>query len=93
MADLDPEMCNCFLDEAKELLENTEQCFLNLEKAHDDPTIIDQILRLAHNMKGSAGAVGFEDLSKFTHKLESAILKIKNGGCTIQAQMVSTLLQ
>jgi len=88
----DPELCNCFLDEARELLENVEKCFLNLEMANEDPSIMAQILRVAHNIKGSAGAVGVHELSKFTHKLESVILKLKNHNCTVQAKLVSLLL-
>jgi len=93
MADLDPEMCNCFLDEAKGLLESAEQCFLDIEKAHDNPATFDQILRVAHNIKGSAGAVGFDDLSKFTHRLESVLLRLKNGNCVVQKKIISLLLQ
>lgn len=82
-----------FLDEARELLTNAEQCFLNLEKAADDPSIIEQIFRLAHNLKGSAGAVGFADLAEFTHKLESLLLKIKNKDIRVDSGIVSLLLE
>ncbi len=81
-----------FLDEARDLLTNTEQCFLNLEKASNDPSIIEKIFRLAHNLKGSAGAVGFNDLGHFTHTLESFLLKVKNKDIPIDDEVISTLL-
>jgi len=93
MADLDPELCNCFLDEAKELLEGAERCFLDLEKADRGPAVFDHMLRLAHNLKGSAGAVGFDGLSKFTHKLESVLLRLKNGECSSHQKLISLLLE
>src|ERR1700692_1606509 len=47
MDNFENELRISFLDEAKELLVNAEQCFLNLERAKNDPTIIEQIFRLA----------------------------------------------
>lgn len=93
MDDTDKEIRLGFLEEAKELLANTEQCFLNLEKAKDDPAIIEQIFRLAHNLKGSADAVGFSDLKDLTHKLESLLLKLKNKEIAISPYIINLLLQ
>ena len=93
MDDFERELKIGFLDEARDLLTNAEQCFLNLENAKGDPTIIEQIFRLAHNLKGSAGAVGFNDLKDFTHKLESLLLKIKNGEIKITSSTISLLLK
>lgn len=93
MDDFGVEIKIMFLAEAKELLLNAEQCFLNLEKAKDDPDIIDQLFRLAHNLKGSAGAVGFNDLKDFTHGLESLLLKIKHKDLHITAPIIDLLLE
>jgi two-component system chemotaxis sensor kinase CheA len=93
MDDLERELKAGFLEEASQLLENTEQCFLELESAPDDKTILEKIFRLAHNLKGSAKAVGFDHLGEFTHELESYLLKLKNGVIPVQAQSVSLLLR
>lgn len=93
MDDFGLEIKAMFLAEAKELVASAEQCFLNLEKAKEDPDIIDQILRLAHNLKGSAGAVGFVDLKDFTHSLESMLLKVKNKDIPIEPKIISLLLR
>jgi two-component system chemotaxis sensor kinase CheA len=93
MDDFENELRLGFLEEARELLSNAEQCFLNLEKAKDDPQVIEEIFRLAHNIKGSAGAVGFQDLKEFTHKLESLLLRLKNKEIQIDKAMVSLLLK
>jgi len=74
MNDFEKELRCTFLDEAKDLIAGTEKCFLSLEAAKTDPTILESIFRLAHNLKGSAKAVGFTSLSEFTHKLESFLL-------------------
>lgn len=93
MDDFETEIKIGFLEEASQLLADTEQCFLSLETNCDDPSILEKIFRLAHNLKGSAKAVGFEELSHFTHHLESLLLKIKNGELSINPSSVDLLLR
>jgi len=82
-----------FLDEASQLLSDAEQCFLSLETHPEDPTLVEKIFRLAHNLKGSSKAVGFDELGKFTHTFESFLLKIKNREIPIVPETVGILLQ
>ncbi len=97
MDDFEREMKTGFLDEAEQMLADAEQCFLGIEKSVNDPTlkaqIFEQILRLAHNIKGSAAAVGFEELSKFTHHFESLLLKVKKNEVATDAAVVGLLLK
>lgn len=96
MSDLndgDIELQMDFLTEAKELLANTERCFLSLEKADSDPEVLGQLFRLAHNLKGSSGAVGFSDLANFTHKLESLMLELKEKRLAVTPSIVDLLLR
>ncbi len=93
MDDFEKELKTGFLEEAAQALADTEQCFLNLETAKDDPSIVEKIFRLAHNLKGSARAVGFEDMGHFTHQLESLLLKIKNKEIDIHSQTITLLLK
>ncbi|HAR41945.1 MAG TPA: hypothetical protein DCS07_04835 [Bdellovibrionales bacterium] len=92
MDDFEKELRCTFLDEAKDLIAGTEKCFLSLEAAKTDPTILESIFRLAHNLKGSAKAVGFTSLSEFTHKLESLLLKIKSKEFGIDSDVINLLL-
>ncbi len=93
MDDFEKEMKVGFLEEASQLLADTEQCFLDLETNTGDRSLLDKIFRLAHNFKGSAKAVGFDQLSHFTHQLESLLLKMKNGELAIVSQSVDLLLR
>ena len=93
MDELEQMLKNTFLDEAEQLLEETEQCFLQLEKRDVGPEVIEQIFRLAHNLKGSAGAVGFEDVALFTHHLESMILGVRQQRIAITPVVVNLLLR
>lgn len=93
MDDFEREIKSDFLLEAKDLLSNTEQCFLNLERCSDDPDNINNLFRLAHNLKGSSGAVGFTELAEFTHRLESLLLALKEKKIPVTKSIVDLLLR
>jgi two-component system chemotaxis sensor kinase CheA len=93
MDEFEIELKNDFLQEAFELLENTEQSFLTLEKSPQDQVLIDTIFRFAHNLKGTSRAVGFGDIAELTHVTENLLLVIKNGKISINDSIVSILLE
>ncbi|MFK7826070.1 MAG: chemotaxis protein CheA [Oligoflexales bacterium] len=62
-----------FLEEAKDLVEETEQLFLSLRSNPKNPSILQEIFQIYHTLKGSAGASGFSNLQAFVHKVESLI--------------------
>ena len=76
--DFELELKMGFLDEALQSLSEVEQCFLSLESDPENEENLNKIFRLAHNLKGSSKAVGFDEMGEFTHEFESFILKIKN---------------
>lgn len=92
-SDFELELKSTFLDEASQLLVDAEQCFLSLETSPNDLTLIEKIFRLAHNLKGSANAVGFTSLGEFTHELESYLLKLKSKEIQISDKAVDLLLR
>lgn len=93
MSDEYEEFKLAFLGEASQLLTDAEQCFLRLEKGGPQQEILEELFRVAHNIKGSAKAVGLEELSAFTHKLESLLLKVKNREIAITDPITSLLLR
>ena len=93
MDEFEMEMKTGFLEEATQLLSEAEQCFLELESHSGDAAILEKIFRLAHNLKGSAKAVGFAGLGEFTHELETFLLKLKQGGSQVSRQSVDLLLR
>jgi two-component system chemotaxis sensor kinase CheA len=81
-----------FLDEAASSLAEVETAFLSLETNPNDTATIDKIFRLAHNLKGSSRAVGFDDMGHFTHQFESLLLKVKNKELAITSDIMTVLL-
>jgi two-component system chemotaxis sensor kinase CheA len=92
MDDFELELKMDFLQEARELLETTEQSFLALEKDPTNNLLIDTIFRFAHNLKGTSSAVGFKQIAELTHKAESLMLEIKQQNVLATDEVVSVLL-
>lgn len=92
MDEFEIELKQDFLSESGDLLEKAEEAFLDLEHNRDDPDLINSIFRLAHNLKGTSRAVGFEQLAELTHIAENLILKIKEGEKAVTDPIVSGLL-
>lgn len=93
MEDFELQLRATFLEEALQLLQDCETCFLSLETDPHNSSLIDQIFRLAHSLKGSAGAVGLDQVSKFAHQFESYLLKIKQGTVQVDGSAVSLMLK
>ncbi|MFW7381551.1 MAG: chemotaxis protein CheA [Oligoflexus sp.] len=90
---LSEEIKNCFLEEAEEVLLETEQLILSLEQQEDISSSIDALLRFAHNMKGSAKSVEFHQFADFVHDFESLLTKIKSHHLLIDRSVVNLLFR
>lgn len=93
MDEFELELKQDFLTEASQLLDDSEQAFLNLEGDKDNPELMDGIFRLAHNLKGTSRAVGFGQVAEFTHEMENLILKVKNREIPVTDHVVTVLLE
>lgn len=97
MDEFELELKKGFLDEAGQHLDACEQVFLSLDGAQGNSValgpILDQLFRLAHNLKGTSRAVGFGDIAEFTHELEEYLLKLKNQELPVTDSAVDLLLE
>jgi two-component system chemotaxis sensor kinase CheA len=82
-----------FLAEADEFIEQMEAGLLALEETSDDKSLIDQVFRAAHSLKGSSMAVGLTQVASFTHELEALLLEVKDHRLTISPAVIGTLLK
>jgi len=67
-----------FIDESKEHLQTINEQLLELEKNPEDVTIVNEIFRSAHTLKGMSATMGFEDLANLTHQMENVLDAIRN---------------
>lgn len=92
MDDFEQEIKQDFLEESSDLLDAAESAFLRLEDERENADLIDEIFRLAHNLKGTSKAVGFDQLAELTHVAENLILKLKNKTFEVNDEIVTCLL-
>ncbi len=81
-----------FKTEAREHLVNLESALLELEETPEDRDLIDTAFRSMHTIKGAAGMFGYQALTDFTHHLETALDKVRNGELAISKQLIGILL-
>lgn len=81
-----------FTQEAQELLDDMESALLILEETPDDMEVINSVFRAMHTIKGSSGLFGFNAVVNFTHEAETVLDKVRDGERSIDAQLISILL-
>ena len=79
-----------FLEESFEGLELMESSLLKLDAGDDDS--INSIFRAAHSIKGGAGTFGFDNITEFTHLVETLLDEIRDGRRDITAKDKELLL-
>ncbi len=70
---------NAFIDEAQDLLSELEVALLELEEHPEDSDLVDRVFRAMHTIKGSGAMYGFDDISNFTHHVETVFDEVRGG--------------
>ncbi len=91
MDDFELEIKQEFLSEASDLLLEAEEVFLALENSTPDESMLNQLFRVAHNLKGTSKAVGFDQISELTHHTENLILKIQQQEIPLTTRVIDVL--
>ena len=80
-----------FLDEGREHLQSINQNLLRLENNPNDMSIINEIFRSAHTLKGMSATMGFEDMANLTHQMENVLDGIRNGKLVFSSQLLDII--
>ncbi len=75
---INAEYLDVFLDESQEHLQAINDNLLRLEQAPNDLSIVGEVFRSAHTLKGMVATMGFEDLAHLTHNMENVLDLIRN---------------
>lgn len=67
-----------FIEESKEHLQSVNENLLLLENNPEDTTIVNEVFRSAHTLKGMSATMGYEDLANLTHQMENVLDGIRN---------------
>jgi len=86
------ELKKVFLNEAEELLLQIEPLVLELERG-PSPSLLEELFRAVHTMKGSAGVAGIGGIAALTHRLEDLLQKMRAKELEAEAGLVDLLLK
>ncbi|MDT8440918.1 MAG: response regulator [Desulfuromonadales bacterium] len=81
-----------FAREAEEQLGSLRQGLLAMEKEGVGDQLINDLLRSAHTLKGSAKMVGLDELAGVAHRVESLLKKLQQGEEELTAELIDVLL-
>jgi two-component system chemotaxis sensor kinase CheA len=92
-ADLDDEVVQEFITDAREQLENIEHGTLALEKNPRDPEVIHSLFRAFHTFKGNAGFLELTAISQLAHALESLIDEARKNELRVNSMFIEIILK
>ncbi|MGE3957572.1 MAG: chemotaxis protein CheA [Vicinamibacterales bacterium] len=75
----DAELSSMFVAEALDHLGTIEATLLKLEESPDDKTLLNDVFRPFHTVKGNAGALGLVTVQHFAHAVESLLDRCRSG--------------
>ncbi len=82
-----------FIEETLENIENINETLLILEDTHDDiGTIVNDLFRYFHNVKGNSGIIDYKALNALTHEAETLLNNVRHGDQAISADLMDLLL-
>ena len=82
-----------FFEETEENLLKLNELVLILEENPSDSSIIDEIFRSAHTLKGMAATMEFNEMAKLTHKLENVFSILKNENRKADEQVITLVFK
>ncbi|MGK5021855.1 chemotaxis protein CheA [Janthinobacterium lividum] len=81
-----------FFEEAREMLQQIEDCLLCLQQDPDNTEAVHTLFRAAHTIKGSSGVFSLERVVCFTHLLESVLDQVRKRALHIDPALGELLL-
>lgn len=90
---MDPEIIADFIVEAKEHLETIEPNLLDLEKDPANLSLLNDIFRPMHSLKGASGFLGFNLMNGLAHRAENILDELRKGTMELTAQIMDVILE
>ena len=81
-----------FIDESFEIIENLNEGLLELETSEEGGTLVNDLFRYFHNMKGNSGIIGYNELNALTHEAETLLNNVRQGKLSPSRELVDLLL-
>lgn len=89
---MDPEIFADFIVEAREHLESIEPNLLELEKSPDNLSLLNEIFRPMHSLKGASGFLGLTRINALAHKAENILDELRKGTMALTSEIMDVIL-
>ena len=87
------ELTREFVAESREGLDRMERCLTELEGHPENRSLVDEIFRAVHTMKGATGFLGFVRLEALAHAGETLLSSLRAGKVIVTGELISGLLE
>jgi two-component system, chemotaxis family, sensor kinase CheA len=84
---------DAFFEEAFESLAGMESALLSLTPGAPEAEAINSIFRVAHSIKGGSGMFSFNEITSFTHTLETLLDELRAGRMVVTSPIIDLLLK
>ena len=82
-----------FLDESKEHLQSLNDGLLGLEDNAQDLSILNEIFRNAHTLKGMSATMGYNKIAELTHEMEDVLDMLRKQQLPVTGDIIDTLFK
>lgn len=93
MADDNSVYRDLFFEESDDNLQTLNDSILELEQEPDNIDLINSIFRVAHTLKGMSATMGYDVMTKLTHKMEDMFDLFKTGKMKINTDHISLVFK
>lgn len=77
-----------FVEDVTKLLDEMERDLMKLEKETANSKFIESVFRHMHTLKGTSSMYGFENVSNFTHRIESMHEFVREGKLDVTSDVI-----
>ena len=81
-----------FIDESREHLDEMESLLLQLNDDLGNLTLLDDIFRTMHNVKGASQLTGLDKISRLSHRLEDLLDLLRQGNMQATGDIINLLI-
>ena len=82
-----------FLDESHEHLQSLNDGLLGLEDNAEDLSILNEIFRNAHTLKGMSATMGYNRIAELTHEMEDVLDMLRKEQLAVTGDIIDTLFK
>ncbi len=82
-----------FMEESREHLQTLNKCLLELEGDAENISVLDEIFRSAHTIKGMSATMGFTVIAELTHEMENVLDLLRKETLKCSPEIVDLLFR